>query len=206
MILFELLGSEQAPAYKDLEIANLNRQYDFLRSIVTAAVAVQRPFLSTHVLKALNFQAITCLHTNAGEYRPCPVTVGTYTPPEHYRVQALMDDFVNFVNRYWETLDPVVLASLIIWKLNHIHPFINGNGRTARAACYYVLCVKAGGWLPGTPILPELLQRDRDEYVKALQHADASMLKGQLDLAPLHALIVRLVTEQVNGEPKGEKS
>ena len=63
-----------------------------------------------------------------------PVTVGDYHPPEHYRVQALMDDFVNNVNRSWENADPVVLATLVLWRLNNIHPFINGNGRTARAA------------------------------------------------------------------------
>ena len=53
------------------------------------------------MIKAINYHAIACLHTDAGEYRPCPVEVGDYRPPEHYRVDALMDDFVNIVNRRW---------------------------------------------------------------------------------------------------------
>lgn len=54
---------------------------------------MERPFLSQTVLKALNFHAIACLHTHAGEYRPCEVTVGPYRPPEFFRVGALRDDF-----------------------------------------------------------------------------------------------------------------
>ena len=197
MILFEITGNESHPTYQELEISNGNRQYDFLRSIVAAALAMQRPFLSSHVIKALNFHAITCLHTNPGEFRPCPVTVGEYMPPAHYRVQALMDDLVNQVNRAWETTDPVVLSAYVLWRLNNIHPFINGNGRTARAASYFVLCVKAGAWLPGITILPELLRRNRDEYVAALKKADQSDENGKPNLADLHILISRLLEEQL---------
>lgn len=198
MILFEITNTEAHPAYQALEISNGSRQYSFLESIVVASLSVGRPFLSQHVIKALNFHAITCLHTNPGEYRPWPVRVGHYDPPAHFRVPALMDDFVNQVNRNWESTDPVVLASFVLWRLNHIHPFINGNGRTARAASYFVLCLKTGGLIAGDPILPELLKRDRADYVAALQAADASLATpGGLDLSQLHALVSKLLAEQV---------
>lgn len=197
MILYEITGSEEHPSYQALEISNGNRQYDFLRSIVVASLEMGRPFLSQTIIKALNFQAITCLHTHAGDYRPCPVHVGDYDPPQHYRVTALMDDFVNTVNRQWESADPVVLATFVLWRINNIHPFINGNGRTARAASYFVLCVRTGGWLPGDVILPELLRRNRDEYVVALKAVDATYRAGALDLAPLHDLVTRLLGEQI---------
>lgn len=164
---------------------------------MVASLAVGRPFLSQNILKALNFQAIACLHTNAGEYRPCPVYVGEYTPPDHHRVAALMDDFVNQINRHWVEQDPVVLATAVLWRLNHIHPFINGNGRTARAAAYFVLCVATGGWLPGQIILPELLRRNRERYVQALKVADASLAMGNIDLSELHTLVSELLAEQI---------
>ena len=69
--------------------------------MVSASLGFARPLLSQTVIKALNYHAIACLHANAGEYRPCPVKVGKYEPPEHHRVNALMDDFVNVVNRRW---------------------------------------------------------------------------------------------------------
>ena len=62
-----------------------------------ASLAMGRPLLSQHIIKAFNFQAISCLHISPGEYRPCEVSVGTHAPPDFYRVPALMDDFVNVV-------------------------------------------------------------------------------------------------------------
>jgi hypothetical protein len=197
LILFELTGSENHPVYQDLALSNGSRQYDFMRSIVTAAIDADKRFLSQHVIKALNFQAITCLHTNPGEYRPCAVTVGNHRPPEFYQVQALMDDFVNEVNSKYLQGDPMVLASYVLWRLNFIHPFINGNGRTARATCYFVLCLCVGALLPGTTILPELIKRERAAYVVALQQVDHSFRIGALNLGPLHALLSTLLAEQL---------
>jgi fido (protein-threonine AMPylation protein) len=202
LILHELCGlREDHPAYRALEVSNGNRQYDFLRSIVQASIDMGKPFISSHILKALNFQAISCLHTNAGEYRPCEVRVGQHQPPDWFRVQALMDDLVNTVNRNWVEADSIVLAAYVLWRLNHIHPFINGNGRTARAAAYFVLCVQAGGWLPGATILPELIRMHRARYVAALQQVDQSLANGQLDLAPLHTLLQELLNAQIASAP-----
>ena len=75
MILHELAGcDEKHPAYRKLEVSNGERHYSFLQSVASAALGVDRPFLSQTV--AINYHAIACLHANAGEYRPCPVTVG----------------------------------------------------------------------------------------------------------------------------------
>ena len=116
MILFELVGDEKHPAYQNLSIDNLERQYGFLRSIINAAIDLKRPMISTAIIKALNVHAISCLHVNAGEYRPCPVQVGDYTPPEHYRVPELMNAFVNEVNRNWEAADALALATYVLWQ------------------------------------------------------------------------------------------
>ena len=200
MIVYEVTGTEQHPVYKKLEYFNSDRQLHFLESMVDAALEAQRRFLSQTLIKALNFHAIACLHVNAGEYRPCPVEVDAFLPPAHYRVGALMDDFVNDVNLHWNETDPFLLSAFVLWKLNYIHPFINGNGRTARACCYFVLCVKAGGWISGNPILPELLRQHRNRYVAALQHADDSLdQQAAIEdaLGPLSELIRELLAVQI---------
>lgn len=193
MILFELFDqNEDDPAYKELAFANYVRQLSFLQSAVEAALTADRQFLSQTVIKALNYHALACLHSYAGEYRPHAVTVGEYKPPEHYRVAGLMDDLVNSINRSWTDADPIMLSALALWRLNSIHPFVNGNGRTARAACYFVLCVKSGGWLGGTKILPVLLSQNRERYIAALRCAD----KGEFD--DLRELIAELLQEQAS--------
>jgi Fic family protein len=202
VFIFELIGSEQHPAYQRLSIENLDRQYSFLRSAVLASMELNRPMLSVEVIKALNYHAISCLHSNAGQLRPCHVTVGNdYAPPPPWEVPARMEMFVDEVNRHWDSADPVYLASFVLWKLNWIHPFINGNGRTARVTAYLVLCLKAGQWLPGDTLLPELIRQNRDEYVLALKAADASLPTGQLDLTVLHGLLTRLLSQQLPPEP-----
>lgn len=211
MILHDLVGSESNPIYQKLEIENGARQYDFLRSIVEVSIQAGRPFLSQAIIRSLNFHAITCLHVNAGAYRPCEVTVGSYSPPAQFQVAGLMDDFVSQVNRHWTELDPVALAAFVLWKLNNIHPFINGNGRTARASCLYVLCVTTGGWLPGEPILPELIKRDRDDYIRVLREVDLSAISGRVNLPaisgrvnlrPLHEFLQVLLDEQMKSAGK----
>ncbi len=208
MILFELCGErEDHQAYQSMVVANGNRHYDFLRSAVDAALAVDRPLLSQTVLKAINFHALACLHSYAGEYRPCEVIVGTFRPPEHYRVGTLMDDFVNYVNRYWEVYDAVTLSAYVLWRLNHIHPFINGNGRTARAACHFVLCLKYNTWLPGETTVPELLRSPdfNPEYIDALHQADDAFKSGSTNyLDPVILLLNRVLRRQIQSIAGGD--
>ena len=191
MNVFELVGcNENHQAYRDLDVSNRARQLDFLKSLVYAAVQTQTPVLSQTVIKALNFHAIGCLHAHAGLYRPCAVTVGNHEPPDHFRVASLMEDMVNKVNRWWDVTGPFWLAAYVLWRINWIHPFVNGNGRTARAACYFVICLHAGFWPSGYPILPERL-KGHPEYLDGLTAADTTG-----DLRPLENLIWRLLSEQ----------
>lgn len=207
MILFDLAPTEDDPIYQSLQVSNLNRQYDFLESITEASLSANKVYISTTVLKAFNYHAIVCLHSDAGKFRSYPIQIGAgdqHQPPPHIHIQALMDDFVNTININMQSADAVVLASWALWRLNWIHPFINGNGRTARITAYYILCLKFGGLMPGTTTLPELLRRHRgkqdDPYVSALRELDKSYSNGSLDVTPLQTLISALLEEQLNEE------
>ena len=200
MDLSELQGhNESDPVYQRLALGNRVRQYAFLKDIVLSALGSHTPYLSQSVIKALNYHAIACLHTHAGRYRPNKVNVGDpeqggFVPPEPWRVPTLMEQFVNKINRQWDWYDPVSLGAIVLWRINRIHPFINGNGRTARAACFFVICLKMGGWLGGNPNLPELLRRNRAAYIQALRMADRS---GGRDLQDLVNLLHVLLMQQL---------
>ena len=100
-----------------------------------------------------------------------------------------MHDFVIASNRYWDQSDAVTLAAFALWRLNWIHPFVNGNGRTARAVCYYLVRVKMNlatdTWL--FP-LPYRIAQHRAEYVEALQRADRRF-EGQEAGLPLQPVV-----------------
>lgn len=201
MILFELLGrSEAHPVYHELAVSNLARHYDFLKSLITAAVRAEHRRLSHEIIKALNYHAIACLHHHAGQHRPGAVVVGegedAYHPPDHDAVPELMDDFVTDVNGRWVGADPIQLAAYCIWRLNNIHPFVNGNGRTARAVGHYVLCVQMGGPLPGR-MLPVLIKDRRDEYVRLLRQIDGADEDDPQRLEGLSRFIGRLVSQEI---------
>ena len=194
MDLFARYQTEQDPVYQQVEAANNLRYSGFLISMIESAIASDQRWLTEPLIKAINFHAIVALFPEAGRYRSVPVYVGDYTPPPADQVKSLMQDLVNTVNENWNDSPSIPLAAHALWRINQIHPFVNGNGRTARAICYFIICVKSGGVLPGSPTLPDRLRQPstRTEYVRALQLAD----KG--DPSVLVSLIQDLITEQLS--------
>ena len=189
------LGEEHA-VYKQVEGANGRRHYGFLSSMIIAAVATQKLWVSESLIKAINFHAIVGLHPEAGQYRLVDVSAAGHSKqvyPRSYKVAPMMEDFVNSLNRCWESWEVTRLAARALWAINYIHPFINGNGRTARAVCYFIICVKSGGLLLGTTIVPEILRAElfQTAYIEALQRAD----RGDLDT--LVELVGQAVTKQL---------
>lgn len=205
MILYNLFENESHPAYKKLSTENLERQYSFLESIIVAAIETQQPKISTVLIKALNYHAISCLHINAGEYRSCEVQAGDYKPPQHFYVPKLMNDFIDRVNQIWGQADTLMLAAFCLWRLNFIHPFVNGNGRTARALCYFVVCAKFGSLIRGKPTLPDLIIENRPEYVELLKNVDAEHVESRkgmhktppTGLEKLSEFLNRLLEQQI---------
>jgi Fic family protein len=74
---------------------------------------------------------------------------------------------------------------------------VEGNGRTARAACYYLICVRQGGLLPGRKIVPERIRENREPYYAALQAADRAWAEGHVDVTELADYLQRLLKEQL---------
>ena len=70
-------------------------------------------------------------------------------------------------------------------------------GRTARAACYYLICLKQGKLLPGKKIVPERIREDRRPYYAALQAADKAWDQGKLDVSEIAKYLERLLTGQL---------
>lgn len=65
-----------------------------------------------------------------------------YTPPNHEDVPELMKDLIEWINTNSNDLHPVIVAGIVHYEIVRIHPFINGNGRTARALTSLILHVR----------------------------------------------------------------
>jgi Fic family protein len=118
--------------------------------------------------------------------------------PHEALVPTLVGDLVGVLNNERESLSALERAAFALWRLNWIHPFAGGNGRTARAVTYLVLCIENGATLPGIPTMPALIFRHRTEYVKALRTADAAEKSGRSDISQMAALLEMVLSEQLN--------
>jgi len=92
------------------------------------------------------------------------------------------------------------LAAYGLWRLNWIHPFVEGNGRTARAVCYFLLCVRSGALLKGRKIVPERIRENRDGYEAALKAADCAWDDGHLDFSEMEGYLAELLQAQLEDE------
>ncbi len=112
-------------------------------------------------------------------------------------VPELVEDMCDYVNANWAARSPVHLAAYLMWRLNWIHPFVDGNGRTSRVLSYVVLCIRLGFRLPGTKTIPEQIERDRQPYFHALDQADAACREGAVDVSAMEGVIESLLARQL---------
>jgi len=190
---------EHPELYARIQERNLIRQYDLLVNCIEIGLR-QGPYaLDKYVLWSLNHVAVANISQFGGRFRDEPIYVGNHVPPHYATVPDLMDRFISFIHENWFNLEPTQLAAYGLWRLNWVHPFIEGNGRTARAVCYYLLCVRYGGLLRGSKIVPERIRENREPYYAALRAADRAWVNGNLDLTELEGYIAGLVDDQLAG-------
>jgi Fic family protein len=177
-----------------LEARNALEQFDAVISIVEQFTAPDHPLfrLRSSIILQLQRTALKGLSAYAGVFRPAGVDIGgsQHKPTEAFLVPMRVEEMCDYVTDNWSK-PPIHLTAYVLWRLNWIHPFTDGNGRTARAVAYLVLCIRLGYRLPGTKTIPELIALDKDPYYAALEAADAG------DLTVLEKLLAALLATQL---------
>jgi Fic family protein len=177
---------------------NLLRQYDLLANCVEIGLAKGIEAFDKYTLWALNSAAVANIAQFGGRFRRQPIYVGRHIPPHFDHVSELMDEFISVVHENWTIMThPTLLPAYALWRLNWVHPFIEGNGRTARAACYYLICLRNGGLLPGKKIVPERIRENRPPYYAALRAADQHWAAGHFDVDELADYLAQLLADQL---------
>jgi len=90
-----------------------------------------------------------------------------YTPPPPFEVPHLMREFAEWLNETGD-ISPILVAGISQFQLVHIHPFIDGNGRTARLLSTMIL-YKTGYDFKRLFTISEYYDKDRPAYYKAIQ-------------------------------------
>lgn len=198
----QVIREEDDPAFfRFITDGNLLRQFDFLKAQVTIALRDPTFKVDHDLIRHLNGHGVTNLCESAGAYRKVPIWIKNtpHVPPHADKVPEYMDAFLRYLHDAWASATATHLAAYALWRINWIHPFVEGNGRTARAMCYLILCVKHGMWLPGAPTIPKLIRANLSPYYAALRECDkATDERGRIDISPLESYIEELLTKQLS--------
>jgi Fic family protein len=182
------------------ESENALAQFDRVLDLIDEVVRDDRPFrLRPSMILDLHRLALDGLSQYAGNFRPADVEIGQskHVPPKAYLVPGLIEELCDYVMDNFATAKALHLCAYVMWRLNWIHPFTDGNGRTSRALAYFVLCAKIGYRLPGHVTLPEQIAVNKAPYYAALEQADGHWLEGKLDLNDLEQLLDECLAKQL---------
>ena len=132
--------------------------------------------------RSINEQDILQIHhlilkgiddVHAGRYRNVPVRISgsPVVLPNPYKVSSLMKELIHWLKKS-HRLHPVQQAAEVHYRLVTIHPFIDGNGRTARLLMNMILMMK------GYP-MAVIRKRDRLAYISSLEKAQMGGSKDE---------------------------
>lgn len=124
-----------------------------------------------------------------------------YTPPPPGEVPALMRELIDWL-RTEDGTHPVLVAGIAQFQLVHIHPFVDGNGRTSRLLSTLVL-YRAGYDFKRLFTISEYYDRDRAAFYAALQ----GVREAHMDLTGwLEFFVAGLATQLQEVRARGERA
>jgi len=169
------------PIKEHLEVIGNSNAYDLLFDIANQNISIsEKTILSLHKILYSNID-----EKQAGKYRDCNVLItgSEYELPKYNVVPKLMEEFSQSIKTNKEKMHSIEFAAWLHERLVSIHPFIDGNGRTARLLMNLAL-LNAGYNI--TTISPVV----RNDYITGLQ--DAQLKKN---IVPFTNFISEMVLE-----------
>jgi Fic family protein len=145
-----------------LEVINHKEAIDYIEDIVSKNIKI-----SEKVIRDLHYIILKSIdNKNAGVYRKTNVLISgsEHRPVEHFLVHERMNELIDWYKENKDKLHPISFAAEFHFRYVYIHPFIDGNGRTARLLMNLILM--SSGY-PITVIKTE----NRDIYMEALEKA-----------------------------------
>jgi len=166
------LGVPEADPDDACELLNYRRAFDFVAEYVASAGPVTEGLLR-EIHKRL-VEGVRGGSAAPGEYRRIQNYVvnsatgqAVYTPPPAYDVPILMNELVGWINAPSD-IHAILVSGIAQFQMVHIHPFLDGNGRTSRLLS--TLCLYRAGYdFKRLFTISEYYDRDRSAFYKAIQ-------------------------------------
>ncbi|MCA3564549.1 MAG: Fic family protein [Methylocystis sp.] len=185
----------------EAEARNGLRQFDLgMRAVEDALEKGDQFKLRSSLILSLHRQALQGISPLAGTFRPAGVGIqgSKHNPVGAHLVPELIEEMCDYINDRWKSASPIHLAAYAMWRLNWIHPFSDGNGRTSRIVSYIVLCISTRSRLPGSPTIPDHIVENRKPYFDALEDADRKYAATMsIDVGIMEALLKSLLAKQL---------
>ncbi|MFA5878065.1 MAG: Fic family protein [Candidatus Staskawiczbacteria bacterium] len=169
LVINEGITIKGKPLKDHLEAKNHQEALDYLYDLVSKD---KRNTFSESLIRSFNQMVIQDIDKEwGGRYRTSEVIImgAEHKPPQAVEIPKLIFDLIGWIKNNKNKLHPIELAAIIHYKLVAIHPFFDGNGRTARLLMNVILMEN------GYP-LAIILKNDRKKYYNVLAKAD----KGDL--------------------------
>ncbi|MDR3273520.1 MAG: Fic family protein [Flavobacteriaceae bacterium] len=95
-----------------------------------------------------------------------------HNPPSNTEIEKLLSDFEKFFNQSSDPfIHPIIKGIVIHFMLAYIHPFADGNGRTARSLFYWFL-LKQGYWMVEYLSISRIIYKSKRQYEKAFLYTE----------------------------------
>jgi Fic family protein len=97
-----------------------------------------------------------------------------HTPPSYRQLDKLMKEFCDFANDQVKVgffLHPIAKSIILHFLIGYIHPFADGNGRTARALFYWYL-IRKNYWLIEYMSVSRVILKSKAQYARAYQYTE----------------------------------
>lgn len=181
----------QSSSNEEQEVYNLMKAIEYLDECEERQLPITEEFIKKlhAIIRVINHGR----RPRLSEYRTEQNQVGKrnesywYLPPEPEDVPRLMEDLVAWINSPSAQEVPApIKAGVVMWQFLTIHPYMDGNGRTARMLATYILRMGGLG-LKGLFVLETFYDRNLREYYKNLQmglHHNYYFGRNDCDITP----------------------
>ena len=95
-----------------------------------------------------------------------------HNPPDWSLISVSVEALCRFVNEEKEFIHPIIKAIILHFMISYLHPFVDGNGRTARSLFYWYM-LKKGYWLTEFLSISRIIYKSKVQYEKAFLYTES---------------------------------